>query len=176
MRQVRIISKVLFVLVRGFAILCLIILLYASVVLIFHSISPSSSWPVEVSGENEFVIFYPFTKTPFLLGDHSSEYLTTTFLTLAFYTLFVWLLSSVFHAFKQERLFTRKGVKQLSKFYLVNFVGPVIILLLLVMFRQETADIIRIICLHLIIGVFAFFMAAIFKQGVILQEEQDLIF
>jgi hypothetical protein len=86
------------------------------------------------------------------------------------------LLSGVFHAFKQDRLFTKNGLLQLSRFYMVNVIVPVVIMLLLLIFKQEVEDIVRITFLHLIIGVFAFFMAAIFKQGLVLQEEQDLIF
>jgi hypothetical protein len=48
--------------------------------------------------------------------------------------------------------------------------------ILLLVFRAELFDMIRIGVLHLVIGVFAFFMAAIFKQGLLLQEEQDLTF
>jgi hypothetical protein len=59
---------------------------------------------------------------------------------------------------------------------MVNVIVPVVIMLLLLIFKQEVEDIVRITFLHLIIGVFAFFMAAIFKQGLVLQEEQDLIF
>jgi predicted permease len=90
--------------------------------------------------------------------------------------LFLWLLGGVFQAFKQERLFTKKGFSQLSRFYSVNLTVPVLILIILAVLGQEVQDIIRITFLHLVIGVFAFFMAAIFKQGLFLQEEQDLIF
>jgi hypothetical protein len=45
-----------------------------------------------------------------------------------------------------------------------------------VVYGSELVDIVRIIMLHLVIGVFAFFMAAIFRHGVVLQEEQDLTF
>ena len=53
--------------------------------------------------------------------------------------------------------------------------GPAF-LVLLAFFGHEIIDILRITLLHLVIGVFAYFMAAIFKQGVHLQEEQDLTF
>ena len=97
-------------------------------------------------------------------------------LTITFYGLFLWLLSGVFHAFKQTKIFTRKGVLQLSRFYMINLIVPFVFLALIAVFGEEMIDIVRIILLHLVIGVFAFFMAAIFKQGLVLQEEQDLTF
>ena len=90
--------------------------------------------------------------------------------------MFLWLLSGVFHAFKQVKLFTAKGVVQLSRFYITNLLVPFLFLLLFLLFRNEMSDLLRIILLHVIIGVFAYFMAAIFKQGLLLQEEQDLTF
>jgi hypothetical protein len=44
------------------------------------------------------------------------------------------------------------------------------------LFGDEYIDVARIALLHLVIGIFAFFMATIFKQGFVLQEEQDLTF
>ncbi len=176
MAQVRILARILFYLARAVSILSILIAVYALLVLGISAVWPGANMPIARSAENNFVIFYPFTKIPFLLGEYNISYLATTFLALTFYILFLWMLSDVFHAFKQERIFSRKGVLQLTRFYLVNLMGPLLIMLVLVAFRQEIQDIIRITFLHLIIGVFAFFMSAIFKQGVILQEEQDLIF
>jgi purine-cytosine permease-like protein len=65
---------------------------------------------------------------------------------------------------------------KLSRFYLTNLIVPAAFLVLLAFFGHEIIDILRITLLHLVIGVFAYFMAAIFKQGVHLQEEQDLTF
>jgi tryptophan-rich sensory protein len=110
------------------------------------------------------------------LGDYTGSYLFTYLFTVAFYGLFLWLLSGVFHAFKQKKLFTEKGAVQLSRFYITNLLMPFLFLVLFLFFRNDMSDIIRIMFLHLVIGVFAYFMAAIFKQGLLLQEEQDLTF
>ena len=59
---------------------------------------------------------------------------------------------------------------------MINLIVPFVFLALIAVFGEEMIDIVRIILLHLVIGVFAFFMAAIFKQGLVLQEEQDLTF
>jgi hypothetical protein len=144
MKTARFIARILYYVTRISAVLYLLVTAYAlAVVLLF--LTTSASWlPVSVSASNGFVIYYPFTQTPFLLGDYS--------------------------------LFTKKGFSQLSRFYSVNLTVPVLILIILAVLGQEVQDIIRITFLHLVIGVFAFFMAAIFKQGLFLQEEQDLIF
>lgn len=176
MRTVRIISGPLFHLSRIAAIIATAVAAYAVVVVLLYRSDPSLSWPMEVLENGSFRIFLPFTRKAFLLGDYTSSFLVSNLLTVAFYCLFLWFLSGVFHAFKQQRLFTARGVGQLSRFYITNLAGPLVLLLLLAIFGQEVADIARIVLLHLIIGVFAFFMAAIFKQGLILQEEQDLIF
>jgi hypothetical protein len=153
-----------------------IVALYALAVILLSLNNPSSSLPIRITENGAFQIFYPFTTTPFLLGDYTASYLVSNLSIIAFYSIFLWLLSGVFHAFKQPRLFTQKGVMQLSRFYVTNFIVPLIFLILLALFGEELADIFRITLLHLVIGIFAFFMAAIFKQGLILQEEQDLIF
>jgi len=122
-----------------------------------------------------FIIFYPFTHKTFLLGDYNSSYLTMMIVLLSFYSLFLWLLCRVFYAFKQQKLFTHASVIKLSRFYITNLVLPPLCLMIAILFYREMAGDFLVICLlHLVIGVFAFFMAAIFKQGLILQEEQDL--
>jgi hypothetical protein len=176
MKTARFIARILYYVTRISAVLYLLVTAYALAV-VFLFLTTSASWlPMSISAGNGFVIYYPFTQTPFLLGDYSSAYLITSLLTLTFYGLFLWLLGGVFQAFKQERLFTKKGFLQLSRFYSVNLTVPVLILIILAVLGQEVQDIVRITFLHLVIGVFAFFMAAIFKQGLFLQEEQDLIF
>lgn len=175
MKSVRFIANILFYICRMFSVLFFIVTLYAFIVLTVSTFSAVSWLPIEVANGG-FKIFYPFTKITFLLGDYTASYIVTNFFTIAFYGLFLWLLSGVFHAFRQQKLFTRKGVKQLSRFYIANLTVPVLFLLLVIILNAEFTDIIRIIFLHLVIGVFAFFMAAIFKQGLLLQDEQDLTF
>ncbi len=176
MRTVRVVARVLFYITRIVAVITLVIAIYAVLVLLLSKATSATWLPMEIRTGNLFVIFYPLTKTPFLLGEYTNEYITTALLTISFYGLFLWLLGSVFHAFMQQRLFSKKGFLQLSRFYVVNLTLPLILLLLVALFGQEVQDIVRITFLHIVIGVFAFFMAAIFKQGLVLQEEQDLIF
>src|SRR5215217_6534932 len=152
MRTVRIIATLLYYCSRIASFLYLFTAAYALVVLLF-SFNTSASWvPVHVGENGSFQIFYPFTKTIFLLGDYNPWYITISILTIGFYGLFLWLLSDVFYAFKQTKLFTRKGFLQLSRFYIANLTVPVLLLLLLASFGRELNDIIRITFLHLVIG------------------------
>jgi hypothetical protein len=176
MKTVRLISAILFYLSRVAALLVLATAVYATIVVILYQGHPSSSLPMQVFDNGSFRIYFPFTKTTFLLGDYTASYFIPNLLMIAFYGLFLWLLGGVFHAFRQEKLFTRNGVVKLSRFYLTNLIVPAAFLVLLAFFGHEIIDILRITLVHLVIGVFAYFMAAIFKQGVHLQEEQDLTF
>lgn len=174
MRSVRFTAGLLYHVARWLAVVVSIIAVYAVIVVLVHLIHPSTSLPIRVVGDGSFEIFLPFTRTVFLLGDYTTSFLVSNLLTFAFYGLFLWLLSDIFKEFRRPKIFTRKGVHKLSFFYIINLVVPFVFLGLLFIFGDEVSDIVRIILLHLVIGVFAFFMAAIFKHGVLLQEEQDL--
>jgi hypothetical protein len=176
MKTVRFVANLLFYFSRIGAIIFMLTALYAGIVILLFQYASNPGVPMTVLENGSFQIFYPFTNTPFLLGDYTTTYLVISLATIIFYGIFLWLLSGVFLAFRQEKLFTRKGVMRLSRFYITNLTVPVLLLVLLALFGQELTDIIRITFLHLLIGVFAFFMAAIFRQGVLLQEEQDLTF
>lgn len=174
MNTVRFIAGFCFYLSRIGAILFLATGTYATAIFLLARYT-SLNLPIKIE-ESTFTIFYPFTRQAFLLGDYTPSYLFTSLFTIAFYGIFLWLLGNVFRAFRQQKLFTRKAVIGLSRFYLTNFAVPVLLLLLALIVKDEMTDFIRIMFLHLVIGIFAYFMAAIFKQGLILQEEQDLTF
>jgi hypothetical protein len=174
MKTVRITANILFYTTRIVALLFLFTAVYAFIILLLSLHTHTSGLPIKVEGDDHFIIFYPFTKIPFLAGDHTTSYLIISTATVALYGLFLWLLSNVFRAFKQDRLFTSKNVLRLKRFYLFNLALPIIYLIILAILSHEIRDATIIVFLHLMIGVFAFFMAAIFKQGLLLQEEQDL--
>lgn len=175
MKTVRLTATVLFYISRAGAYLFLGTAFYAAAVVLLYYYMAAQWLPIEVKGQY-FTLFYPFTTKAFLLGDYTASYLFTNLSIVIFYGFFLWLLSDVFRAFRQQKLFTEKSVARLSRFYITNLIVPVLFLMLVLIFQNEMSDLIRIIFLHLVIGVFAFFMAAIFKQGLILQEEQDLTF
>jgi hypothetical protein len=148
--------------------------LFAFAVLSLSLYSDATGLPIVIKPDRSFNIFFPFTATPFLAGDYTAEYMLTSTGTVLLYSLFLWLLSAVFRTFKQQQLFTPKGVSRLERFYIFNLGVPVLCLLVLTILDYQIRDALIIVFLHLMIGVFAFFMATIFKQGLLLQEEQDL--
>ena len=172
MKSVRIVANILFYLTRVAAVLYLITAVYSLLVIVLHAAGANAPMVAE---EGRFEIYYPFTTAPFLLGDYNNAYLSMMILVISFYGVFLWLLSNVFNAFRQPRLFTPKGVMRLSRFYITNLTVPVACLIAALLFyREAVSDVMMLTFLHLIIGIFAFFMAAIFRQGLALQEEQDL--
>ena len=173
MNQVRMLASGLYYLTRIAAVLFLMTGIYAFVVLALSMYTSIDQLPIRVS-DASFVIFYPFTERPFLLGDYTFSYFLITTSTVILYGLFLWLLSCVFKAFRHQKLFIPRSVSRLERFYWFNVGVPILFLVILTVSGQELRDVVLIVFLHLMIAVFAFFMAAIFKQGLLLQEEQDL--
>ena len=170
MKKVKIISTILFYPVRILAIVYLIVTLYSAI-----SVFTEWSYITRENGNN-FSVCYPFTDTPFLNGHNSWGYKLFNFLIpIGFIGIFFLILSNIFNVFRQQRLFTFYGVKQLKWFCLINiFILPVNILLASVFSGEieEGLDIVAVVVF--ILGIFSFFLAAIFKQGLNLQNEQDL--
>lgn len=174
MKTVRITANLLYYATKVAALAALLTAAYGFLVLLLSLYSDITGLPITIHPDNTFIVFFPFTRTPFLAGDHTTAYLITSTGTVALYGLFLWLLSSVFNTFKQPKLFTPTGVLRLRRFYTFNLGIPALCLIVLIILGQEIQDVSIIVFLHIMIGVFAFFMAAIFKQGLLLQEEQDL--
>src|SRR4051812_37753912 len=106
MKTVRFSAGILFYLSRIAAIIVSSITVYALAVILLYQ-NGLHSMPMEVTGKT-FTIFLPFTRIPFLLGDYTASYLISNLTTIAFYSIFLWLLSGVFHAFRQPKLFTHR--------------------------------------------------------------------
>lgn len=122
-----------------------------------------------------FQICYPFTSHPLMLGDYNISYIIFDFLApLSLYGLFFLLSSNVFKVFFQPKLFTQNGVVHLKRFYLSNLFIPSIVILFAFFFVSLDNEVWLFIVLHGMLGAFAYFLAAIFKQGLNLQNEQDL--
>ena len=174
MKTVRLTASILYYLSRTGALLYALTAGYATMIVLFLTASPPPDWlPIKIA-DDQFVILFPFTDAPFLLGDYTREFLSIMLLVTWGYAIFLLLLSEVFNTFKQQRLFTTGSVSRLSIFYITNLTVPFIILIVFLIIGLEVRDLVVITFLHAVIGVFAFFMAAIFKQGLLLQEEQDL--
>lgn len=176
MKKVRLTASILFYISRLLSLLYLTTAAYASMVILL-AINGIPEWlPMRSLDNGSFQIFYPFTHTPFLLGENNTGFKLIMLLITWGYGLFFWLLSGVFNAFRQPKIFVQKGVDRLTGFYMANLIIPVSILIIFAIAGIAVNDILMITALHLVIAVFAFFMAAIFKQGLLLQEEQDLTF
>lgn len=129
----------------------------------------------ELIEKNRFAINFPFSSTHFLLGsEYSFQYISEMVLSIGFYGIFFYLLGKVFFTFKQEKLFTTTGVNNLSRFYIFNLLIAPIVLVVLAIISIEDLPYIGMIVAHFIFGIFALFIAAIFRQGLNLQNEQDL--
>ena len=170
MKNVKIIATFLFYVTRFVAILYLAVTFYSLVSLV-------TEWNF-ITRENStyFTIFYPFSETPFLNGENNWGYKIFNFLIpIGFYGLFFLLVSNVFNVFKQVKLFTEYGVRQLKYFYLSNIFIPPFTILLATIFAGDIEEGLEwVAIIHFFLGVFAYFLAAIFKQGLHLQNEQDL--
>ncbi|MES2776520.1 MAG: DUF2975 domain-containing protein [Bacteroidota bacterium] len=170
MGNVKLISRILFYFTRVIAAFYFIMAAYAAMTLV-------TGWSISFRESGKyFQVLIPFTKTPILNGDNNLPYIFFEFLgPLSLYGLFFWLLGNVFKVFFQPRLFTGNGIKHLKRFYLGNFIVPGVMVLIVSLIDNPGTEGISVIILHAIIGVFAYFLAAIFKQGLNLQNEQDLI-
>lgn len=170
MKRVRMIASSLYYLSRAVAIPYFATALYSMVCMVLNL----SGYQVIGDGKR-FVINYPFSNSPFLIGDDVRFYYKFELIAfLALYGLFFWLLGNIFSTFREKKLFTLQGVKRLQIFYLLNFVIPVCFLIGHVIYNYEVMLLIVLTLLHAVVGIFAYFMAVIFKQGLNLQNEQDL--
>ncbi|MCJ0741268.1 hypothetical protein [Pedobacter montanisoli] len=135
----------------------------------------STGLRLNIIDEKKFAILWPFSSKPFLLGDYNLPYILFDFiLILGFYGLFFLLTANVFKLFFQPKLFTLKGIRQLKWFYLLNLILPGTCMVLAHLFSYIEEGIEMLVVIHFILGIFAYFLAAIFSQGVKLQNEQDL--
>ncbi len=172
MKKVKLISKILEIVCKVFAVLYLATAVYIILVLILDQ-NLDSSGPFQQKGQSGFTIMLPFSNVPFLLGENTTGFKIMMLLATIGYGTFAWLLGNVFNAFKQEKLFTRDGILKLRAFYLLNLIVPPLVLVISFFFMDDVRDLINLTILHGIIGIFAYFMASIFTQGVALQDEQD---
>lgn len=169
MKTTRIISTFLFYLVRAISLLYCVTTVYITIATSFKTSA------LRILENNRFAICYPFTDKYFILGsEYTLHYITEMIVTLAFYSLFFFGLSSVFKTFKQTKLFTVQGVFHLKAFYITNLLIAPIIFGIISMQPTEDFPYFAMIVAHAIIGIFAFFIASIFQQGVNLQTDQDL--
>ena len=170
MNSVKIVATILFYLTRVLGFGYFAICAYSILALL-------TGWSLKIFKEGtKFAICYPFTDTNFLLGEYNISYIMIDFVMMLFLVgLFFWLLSNVFKLFFQPKLFTQNGVTHLKRFYVANMILPTLALVLASIYTEVEELAIFFVVIHFFLGIFAFFLAAIFQQGVNLQNEQDLI-
>jgi len=170
MALVKTVSKLLFYISRILAAAYLGTTLYALICLLFH-------WNTSPYGGGKYLhINYPFTQQPFLNIDDNYPYIIFSFLMpLGLYGTFFWWASNVFKVFFQSRLFTQQNIVHLRRFYLLNLTVPIAATALSSFFVPIEGAVWALVTVHFVLGAFAYFLAAIFQQGLHLQREQDLI-
>ncbi|MWB95497.1 DUF2975 domain-containing protein [Flavobacterium sp. GA093] len=169
MKTTHIVSKILFYITRFLAFVYFTLAGYSLLAL-------ATGWSLRFKDNGKyFQVCYPFTEKPLMLGDYNIPYIIFDFLApLSLYGLFFLLISNVFKVFFQPKLFTQNGIDHLRRFYLANLLLPSITIFLASLFVPLDNEVSIFIVLHFMLGVFAYFLAAIFKQGLNLQNEQDL--
>lgn len=169
MNTVKILSQLLFYLTRFLSVLYSSMALYSLLVL-------TTGWCLILHQDNtKFKICYPFTQKPFLLGMYDTSYIAFGFLLpIALYGLFFGVLSNFFKVFTQKKLFTLANYNALRWFYLANLILPVVTIVVASVFIEIEEEAVIMVAFHLLLGVFVYFIAAIFQQGLSLQKEQDL--
>lgn len=169
MGHTKIFARIIATISRSLALAYFLMAVYSVICLI-------TKWCITPYGAGKFLhINYPFSQTPFLNIDNNASYIFFSFLLpISLYALFFWLTANLFLVFAKPKLFTHTNLIQLKRFYWFNWLAsfPAIIIS---SFFVETESVVWLLALvHSILGVFAWMVAAIFKQGLQLQKEQDL--
>lgn len=169
MKTVRLISRVLFIITR---------LLSAGYLLSFllSAIALTTGRGLHLTDQrSRFEVFYPFTQHPYLRGEYNGGYMLMFLMILGLYAFFFFLVGNVFTVFTQTKLFTAYGIRQLKRFYVGNLVLPPLSVVVISLFYSIDSPAEILLTLHMLLGVFTYFLAAIFSEGVNLQNEHDLI-
>ncbi|UZT97894.1 DUF2975 domain-containing protein [Chryseobacterium fluminis] len=120
-------------------------------------------------------INYPLTGKPFLNIENNFPYIILSFLlVLLTYGIFFWLSAKVFRVFFQSKLFTEGNIIHLKRFYIYNIFFPLPLVIIATFFVEVESFIWGLVFIHFMLGIFCYFLANIFKQGLHLQNEQDL--
>lgn len=168
MKRTKIVAKALYMVCRGFAIGYSIATLYAACCII------TGIW-TGLAEENHLHIFYPFTTKVFLIAENNTSYILFSFLLpLVLYSIFFWLVSNLFRVFLKPTLFTPQNVVHLKRFYMFNLIVPALATAIGSFFVPIENFIFALVMVHFFLGIFTYFLAAIFNQGIGLQNEQNL--
>ncbi|MDN5476669.1 MAG: DUF2975 domain-containing protein [Chryseobacterium sp.] len=169
MNQTKIISRILYY-------LCIVLSAGYLITLVYSMVCLLTGFAITPYKDNMFLhINYPFTEQPFLNIERNCSYIIFSFLlVLISYGIFFWLSAKVFKVFFQSKLFTKENILQLKSFYLYNIFIPLPIVVVASFFVEVESIIWGLVFIHFMLGIFCLFLANIFKQGLHLQNEQDL--
>ncbi|HCL06043.1 MAG TPA: DUF2975 domain-containing protein [Chitinophagaceae bacterium] len=169
MGHTKIIAKFLSILSHLLGVINLILVLYCLGCLV-------TGFNTSPYGEGKYLhINYPFSDNPFMNIDNNIPYIVFSFLLpLSLYAVFFWLLGGLFGVFSTAKLFTPDNLGYLKRFYLFNGFAPILSVLIGCLFVEIEMGIWLLLVLHLVLAIFSWFIAQIFKQGLQLQHEQDL--
>ncbi|HVI46843.1 MAG TPA: hypothetical protein VM802_18330 [Chitinophaga sp.] len=169
MNRVKTVAKILFYISGILAFGYFITALYALICLF------TNTHISQFKGGTFLRIFYPFTEVPFMIIENNLPYIIFSFLlVLNLYGLFFWLAASVFRVFFQPKLFTQQNLLHLRRFYLLNLFAPGVATALASRFVPVEKEVWALVMIHFFLGIFTYFLAVIFSQGLHLQKEQDL--
>ncbi|WP_024768315.1 DUF2975 domain-containing protein [Aquimarina macrocephali] len=143
------------------------------VFLLFIAFAMVTNSFLNISGNN-FQIKIPYTDSV-IKGVYEINTFASIIVFFFFYASFFYVLSLVFETFKAETLFSKNAIKHLTYFTIINLFFPVLYgSIQLLIFQGGNFNDLYAVFLHIILGVFALFIATIFRQGVQLQEENEL--
>lgn len=143
---------------------------------IYSIVCLATKWCITPYGEGKYLhINYPFSQMPFLNIDNNANYILFSFLLpVTMYGLFFWLTADLFLVFSKSKLFTLWNLLRLKRFYLFNGMAPFPAIVISSFFVETESIVWLLAVVHGILGVFVWLVAALFKQGMQLQNEQDL--
>lgn len=160
-------SSLLYWLCSACAIGLTLLLLFIILSLIFKNYS--------VDMNNEFSMGIPFTDS-FIRSEFSFTILMGLKIFMLYYGIFFYLLRTIFKAFSQNNvIFTKKTIDYIKKFAWLNLLLPPLGIIA-AYFIKSGVDFETIMQggLLILLGIFSLFVVAVFKEGIILQQETDL--
>ncbi|MDG4652287.1 DUF2975 domain-containing protein [Chryseobacterium arthrosphaerae] len=169
MNQTKIISRMLFYICSLLSAGYLMTVLYSLFCL-------ATGYSITPYNEGKYLhINLPFTEQPFLNIENNYPYMIFSFLlVLTTYGIFFWFSAKVFRVFFQQKLFTKENITELKKFYVYNIFIPLPLVIIASFFVEVENMVWGLVFIHFMLGIFCLFLANIFKQGLHLQNEQDL--
>ncbi|KMQ60807.1 hypothetical protein ACM40_13845 [Chryseobacterium sp. BLS98] len=169
MNQTKIISRILYYICSVVSAGYFIITAYSVFCLV-------TGFAVTPYGEGKYLhINFPFTEKPFMNIDDNYAYIIFSFFAvLLAYGIFFWVSALVFRVFFQEKLFTAGNIRLLMIFYRYNIFIPLPLVIVASFFVEVESVVWGLVFIHFMLGIFCLFLANIFKQGLHLQNEQDL--